>query len=49
MIIILNILGQISMNCFDKNCVITFQNCKKELEKLIFTDLSNFGLYEQIY
>ena len=27
----------------DTNCVITSQNCKKELEKYIFTDLSNFG------
>ena len=33
---------QNSKNKFDKNCVITSQNCKKELEKSIFTDLSNF-------
>ena len=31
------------MNKFDKLCVITSQNCNKELNRNFFTDLNNFG------
>ena len=34
--------GQISNKKFDKNCIITSQNCKKELEKYIFYRFEQF-------
>ena len=36
-------IGQISKIEFDKQYVNTSQNCKKDHEKYIFTDLNNFG------